>query len=120
MESHTHPNGKIVNIEYLKKLSKGNNRFVEEMIRIFLTENPEEIKKLEKAISEKDFDMIRATTHKLKATLPYLGLDKIVNEEIAEVENLAFEKKEIEKIERLFYKIKEICERARRELQTAA
>jgi len=34
----------IVNLDYLNKIAKGNKNFVKEMIGIFLTENPEEIK----------------------------------------------------------------------------
>jgi len=120
MEMNEHPGGKIVNIDYLRQLSKGNNQFVEEMIRIFLTENPQEIKLLGKAIQEKDYDQIRIVTHKLKATLPYLGLDKIVISEVSEVESLASEKRGIERIEPLFVKIKEICEKACDELRSAA
>jgi HPt (histidine-containing phosphotransfer) domain-containing protein len=120
MELHTYPDGKIVNIEYLKQLSRGNNQFVEDMIRIFLTENPEEIKLLEKAILEKNYEVIKATTHKLKATLPYLGLEKVVEHEVAEAESLAASRGDIDRIGTLFQKIKEICERACNELRHAA
>src|ERR1700756_4732101 len=108
---------KIINLEYLTALSKGNANFVHEMVTIFLTENPEEIKAFEKGINELNFDLIKTTAHKLKSTIPFVGLDKIINKEVEEVEALSSEKSDIDKIKTLFAKIKEVCERACYELQ---
>lgn len=111
--------GKVVNIDYLKQLSKGNTRFVEEMIRIFLAENPEEMKVLESAIRHKDYDLVKATAHKLRSTLPYIGLDKVVEHEVNEMEDLAEAQADIHQIATLFARIKQMCERACQELQPA-
>jgi HPt (histidine-containing phosphotransfer) domain-containing protein len=111
--------GSVVNIDYLRQLSKGNTKFVDEMIRIFLAENPEEIKVLEGAIQNKNYDLIKATTHKLRSTLPYIGLDKLVEEEVSEIETLAAQKTSVERIGQLFLRIKDTCERACTELQPA-
>lgn len=111
--------GSVVNIDYLRQLSKGNTKFVDEMIRIFLTENPEEIKILEKAIQDGNYDLIKATTHKLRSTLPYIGLDKLVDGEVTEIETLAAQKTGIERIGELFLRIKETCDKACAELQPA-
>lgn len=119
METNNNTAGKIANIDYLRQLSKGNTRFVEEMIRIFLSENPEEIRVLEKAVREQDYELIKATTHKLRSTLPYIGLDRLVEQEVAEIERLAIERKNIGQIQQLFQRIKDICEKACLELQPA-
>jgi HPt (histidine-containing phosphotransfer) domain-containing protein len=111
--------GKVVNIDYLRQLSKGNTRFVEEMIKIFLAENPAEMKVLETAINQKDYDLIKATAHKLRSTLPYIGLDRVVEHEVNEMEDLAAAKKGIEEIETLFGRIKKTCQQACDELQAA-
>lgn len=111
--------GKVVNIDYLKQLSKGNTRFVEEMIKIFLAENPEEMRVLETAINNEDYDLIKATAHKLRSTLPYIGLDRVVEHEVNEMEDLATAKKDIPEIGKLFARIKQMCERACQELQAA-
>lgn len=119
MEDSNYNSSKVVNIEYLKELSKGNTKFVDEMIRIFLVENPEEIKFLEKKIAEEDYDQIKATTHKLRSTLPYIGLDSLVEGEITQIEGLAAKKTGLDQIRVLFTKIKEMCDKACAELQPA-
>lgn len=132
---------KVTNLDYLLKLSKGNDEFVKDMIGIFLEENPAEIRTLEKAIEERDFRQINAAAHKLRSTVPFVGIDKMISGDISEIEHLALveagnplegeakpEKKNflpndrevIAKIERLFQKIKGICFRAYDELKPLA
>lgn len=115
----TNTNGRVVNIDYLTQLSRGNTRFVDEMINIFLTETPREIHVLEMAVDNCDYDLIKAAAHKLRSTLPYIGLDQIVEHEVSEMENLALTKTGIEEIQGCLAKIKNICEQAYRELQPA-
>jgi HPt (histidine-containing phosphotransfer) domain-containing protein len=110
---------KITDLSYLVGLSKGNPQFVSEMIRIFLEENPKEVELLGIAIREKNFPAIKASAHKLKSTTPFVGINKIIGEETAEVEKLATDKTEIEKIEKLYERIKEICSRATVELSAS-
>lgn len=132
---------KVTNLDYLLKLSKGNDEFVKDMIGIFLEENPAEIRTLERAIEERDFRQINAAAHKLRSTVPFVGIDKMISGDISEIEHLALveagdplesnpktEKKSflpndrevISKIERLFQKIKSICFRAYDELKPIA
>lgn len=108
---------KIVNLDYLIEISKGDSKFVNEMIKIFLTENPDEIKALEKCIEEKNFEAIKIIVSKLRSTIPFLGLDKIIEKEVTEVETLATDKVDIGKIKTLFSKIKKVCEMSCIELQ---
>ncbi len=117
---NSQPAGKLVNIDYLRQISKGNTRFVEEMIRIFLSENPEEMRTLEQAIDDSDFEVIKAGTHKLRSTLPYIGLDRFVEHEVTEIEMLAAGGSDINTIQQYFSKIRQVCEQACRELQPAA
>lgn len=103
---------KIINLSYLIEVSKGNKTFVKEMIDLFLSENPEEIKNLEKGIHAKDYGLIKATAHKLRSTIPFVGLDKIIETEVEEIETLATNKSDMPEIEKRFAKIKEVCEKA--------
>jgi HPt (histidine-containing phosphotransfer) domain-containing protein len=116
MENNGNTYQRVTNLDYLVELSKGNNNFVKEMIGIFLSENSGELAEFEKSIREKDYDAIKALAHKLRSTIPYIGLDKLIEKEVTEIENLAAKKSYIQKIESMFFKIKEICERARHEL----
>jgi HPt (histidine-containing phosphotransfer) domain-containing protein len=110
---------KITDLEYLNQISKGNKKFAEEMIKIFLAENPSEIDALQKCIEERNFPLIKAAAHKLKSTMPFVGLDKILGNEVAEMEMLAESGQDIERIEKIFFKVKEICDKAYAELSAA-
>jgi HPt (histidine-containing phosphotransfer) domain-containing protein len=133
---------KVTDLDYLIRLSKGNRQFVKDMVKIFLTENPGEIAALETAIKERDFRLINNCAHKLRSTVPFVGIDKVISEEITEIEKLALDKagdpfaekpiekrntrflptdrEMVEKIERLFARIKKICWKAYDELKPYA
>ena len=114
MNSHD----KTTNLDYLIGLSKGNSKFVEEMIEIFLTENPKEIRSLEESIRNEDFVLIKTSAHKMKSTIPFVGLDIIIGEDLSEIEKLSLEKRDINRIITLLKKIKEVCIKATQELQS--
>lgn len=108
---------KIIDLDYLSGLAKGNKKFVKDIISIFLTDNPSELKSLEEGIHEKDFDKIKSIAHKLKSTLPFIGIDKIIGKDVLEIETMAASKTELEGIKARFSKVKEACEKAYSELQ---
>ena len=109
---------KVTNLAYLIDISKGNKSFITEMIEIFLTENPLEINSLESAIEEKDFEHIKSSAHKMKSTIPFVGIDRLIEKDLVEIENLASENKGIEQIKTLFLRIKKICSTAAEELRS--
>lgn len=103
---------KMIDLSYLERLSNGNKVFVKEMIALFLSENPEEIKSIEQAIREKDHAAIKAAAHKLRSTIPFIGIDKFIEKEVSEIEELASNNADMREIETRFAKIKSTCERA--------
>ncbi len=124
---------KVANLDYLSGLSRGNAEFVNEMVGIFLLENPKEIESLEKAIRGKNFYVIKQAAHFLLSSVPFVGLDIIIWNEVCEIEKIAEDELLIqkngirtddnlcfEKIELLFSKIKESCEKACQELQKSS
>jgi HPt (histidine-containing phosphotransfer) domain-containing protein len=108
---------KTVNLDYLQEVSNGNKKFIRDMIKLFLTEVPEELSKLEQTINEKDFEGIRESAHKLKSSIPFVGLDKIIRHELSEIEQLGAAGEDHERIVSLFSKVKQTCGEAIAELQ---
>jgi HPt (histidine-containing phosphotransfer) domain-containing protein len=108
---------KMIDLNYLSSLAKGNKGFVKEMIAIFLNDNPAELRSLETGIAEQDFDKIKSIAHKLKSTIPFIGLDKIIGKEVLEMESLAADHSDLKGIESRFKKVKEVCEKACLELE---
>ncbi|MDF2448406.1 MAG: His Kinase (phospho-acceptor) protein [Bacteroidota bacterium] len=116
METKTEKIEKTTNLSYLMELSDGNKTFVKEMISLFLSENPEEIKALERGIAEKNYKAIKSVAHKLRSTIPFMGLDKVIEKEVAEIESLAAQSGDLQEISSRFSKIKSACEKAYIEL----
>ena len=108
---------RISNLDYLKKLSKGDVQFETSMIEIFLSENPLELKKIEKGIQENDLSIIKQTAHKLRSTLPFIGLENSIGKELSDMEDLAGKNAELPEIKYLFFKVKETFEIAAEELK---
>lgn len=110
---------KVCNLDYLHGLSNGNSAFVQNMISLFLLEIPVEITSLERGIQEQRFDNIKQAAHKLRSTIPFVGLDRLLEDDILQIEKMALEKKDLENISFLFLKVKEACSRAVTELKAS-
>ena len=67
----------IVNLDYLKDISCGNQGFEKEMIEIFISKVIVDIEKLEKAIYSSDFKIVKRTAHELISSIPIVGLDNL-------------------------------------------
>lgn len=109
---------KVINLNYLNELAKGNPEFIKEMIDIFLEDNKEEIENLEKSIQSKNYVSIKEIAHKMKSTIAFVGLDQIIENDLTEIEQLAIDNPDIRKIEPFFLKVKEVCQRAAEELKS--
>lgn len=107
---------KVTNLDYLTELAKGDASFITEMIHIFLEENPEEVKTLEQAIKENNYENIKSMSHHMKSTIPFVGIDLLIGKDLMDIEKLATEKTGIEVIKTLFTNIKMVCEKAFNEL----
>lgn len=106
----------ITDFTYLKEVSKGDKVFMKEMVDLFLSENPEEIKTLDKGIRDANYDLITIAANKLRSSIPFMGLDKLIDKEVARLEYLASEQTNLPEIKELYTKIKDVCERACTEL----
>ena len=108
---------KVTNLAYLNELAKGDTAFIAEMITIFLEENPEEIKTLEAAIQENQFENIKSISHHMKSTIPFVGIDLLIGKDLLDIEKLASEKTGLGQIKILFENVKTICRKAYDELK---
>lgn len=109
---------KVSNLDYLNGLAKGNVVFVKEMIDMFLEDNPEEIRQLEKNIQSRDYTLIKEIAHKMKSTISFVGLGPLIENDLSEIEQLSIEMSYIEKIKTLSLKVKKVCEKAAEELKS--
>ena len=107
---------KIINLDYLKKLSGGNTQLIVDMIKLFITEINIETKLMEKGIIDNDFTLIKASIHNIRGVIHYVGLDKIVKKDLLEIEKLTINHLDTLEIELLFSKTNKQFKRAIDEL----
>ncbi len=67
----------VIDLEYLKTLSKGDELFEKNMIRSFSIQMPEELDRLKSSILEKDYEQIGSIAHNMKSTLSFMGLNQL-------------------------------------------
>ncbi|MES2513669.1 MAG: Hpt domain-containing protein [Bacteroidota bacterium] len=109
---------RVTNLNYLNELSKGDAEFINEMVGIFLSENPDEVTILETAIQNNDYETISSMSHHMKSTIQFVGLDLMIGNELSEIEKLANEKTGLEIIKTLFVTVKATCNKAFEELSS--
>ncbi|SFW33174.1 Signal transduction histidine kinase [Chitinophaga sancti] len=80
--------GPLVQLQYLKTLSKGDTEFEHAMLQQFVTQLPEDLGALKKAIQAEDIAAIRSTAHNLKTTISFIGLDGILYPILEPLESL--------------------------------
>jgi HPt (histidine-containing phosphotransfer) domain-containing protein len=107
---------KLTNLEYLSGLARGDKKFIKKMITVFLEENPKEVSSLNEGVKEQNYDYIKASAHKLKSTIPFVGLDAIIGKEITEIESLAAGKTGIDEIKIMLEKVNQSFNAACEEL----
>ncbi|MBK9424745.1 MAG: response regulator [Bacteroidetes bacterium] len=110
------PTQKLTNLDYLRELSDNNESFFKDFISLFLNNTPETMAELEKQLSGKNWEGVRQAAHKMKPSLNYLGL-KEAQGLAASVEEYALKKENLEKIEGMVSRLKEICNAAYSELE---
>ncbi|MBC7933794.1 MAG: response regulator [Rhizobacter sp.] len=110
--------GSIIDLGFLRSQTKNNEKFIGEMIGIFIKQHPKDLATLQSAISAGDHQLIYKTTHTLRNTVAFFGLQKLVGDPLMEMEKLARNNMPVEKIATLFLQVEPVCGKALQELQS--
>ncbi|PSL27687.1 ATP-binding protein [Chitinophaga ginsengisoli] len=78
----------LVQLEYLHQLSMGDEGFEQNMLQQFVTQLPEDLAQLKKAIDEGSVTAIRSTAHNIKTTISFIGLETSLYPTLETLENL--------------------------------
>lgn len=73
------------NLSKVYALSDNDSEFVNEILTLFVTEVPEDLKQIKEGIKKRDYKHAYAYAHKIKPTLDLMGLN-VAFEEILQVE----------------------------------
>jgi HPt (histidine-containing phosphotransfer) domain-containing protein len=104
------------NLSKVYALSDNDPEFVNEILTLFVTEVPEDLKQIKEGIKKKDHKHAYAYAHKIKPTLDLLGLN-VAFEEILQVEAWTKTEGKKKEIEHTFESIKTQVKEAIKEIK---
>jgi len=67
----------VIDREYLRSLSKGDEAFEKNMMKAFSEQMPRELNALKTAIAEKNYKKIESAAHSMKSTVSFLGIHQL-------------------------------------------
>lgn len=79
--------GKLVNLDSLRELSKGDESFILEMITVFFEDIPAYVSEMRNALDNMDILELSKLAHKLKSPLNIIGVSAL-DRELEQLENL--------------------------------
>ena len=82
----------LVNLSYLRDVSKGSNEFMVKMINTFIAAFPGNCLLLQKHLDEKDYDSLYSLAHKMKPSISFMGIS-VLEKVIRNLEDAAREKR---------------------------
>jgi CheY-like chemotaxis protein/HPt (histidine-containing phosphotransfer) domain-containing protein len=95
----------LFNLKYLKRISGANREFELQMLRLFIQNNTNHIRRLNEALDAEDWGAINQLAHKMVPQFRYLQIHQ-TEEKLKLLEELTADKKHLGKIPAL---VKEIC-----------
>lgn len=104
------------NLAKVYALSDNDPEFVMQIITLFVTEVPEDVKQIDLGIKEKDHKLAYSYAHKIKPSLDLLGMT-VAFEEILQVEAWTKAEGKRKEIEHTFESVKSQIDKAVKEIK---
>jgi signal transduction histidine kinase/CheY-like chemotaxis protein len=103
----------VIDLDYLRDLSKGDRNFESAMIRQFIVQVPEEMSELESSIDKKNYEAIRSAAHGLKSSVSFVGLSPKLQPVLEQIEQYSSTGNgNINAIRQHFESLQSICDKA--------
>ena len=77
---------KLINNEYLERITGGSKEYVEEVLLKAADLLPTEVKKLQDSFAAEDAERVKEVAHNMKTTLGILGVKEIVSNKVRQLE----------------------------------
>ncbi len=68
--------GEMLNLNYLDRITGGNDNLRRQILELLLSETPEELQRLEEHTREQNWPRVRGVAHKMKSSATYMGLSQ--------------------------------------------
>lgn len=86
----------ITDLNYLRTMSGGDDKFISEMIDLFREQIEEYKNRMPELLRQKDYENLSRMAHKAKSSVAVMGM-KEVADQLKELELLALEGKEVDR-----------------------
>jgi signal transduction histidine kinase/DNA-binding response OmpR family regulator len=86
--NHREP-AKLISLQYLQEISKGDKAFERTMLQQFIAQLPEDLSLLKAAITAADIPAIRSLAHNIKTTVAFIGLEHLLYMHLNPMEQLS-------------------------------
>ncbi len=106
----------LIDLSYLDSLTGGDIDIKIMMVETIVNDFPTEVAKVENDYEQKDWDELKKSSHKIKSTCGYLGLQEMVTT-AKTIENNSWERKELDQMEFLVQRLGTVCRKAHFQLK---
>lgn len=107
----------ITDLNYLRSMSGGDDKFISEMIELFREQVGEYSQSMPDLLRRKDYRNLSKMAHKAKSSVAVMGMSEVA-EMLKELEILAAEEKEAERYGEIIHEFLEQSRLALRELDS--
>ena len=99
---------KHYNLDYLNSISGGDQEFIKDMLETFITNVPEDLKKIRNLVAIENWQKAGEDAHKFASSLLFLGLDRLKS--IAtQIEEYGINKQNVKQIPELLTELENGC-----------
>ena len=106
----------ITDLNYLRTMSGGDSKFIQEMIDLFREQVGEYKKYMPELLRNKDYDSLSKMAHKAKSSVAVMGMNEVADL-LKELEILTHEEKEVDQYESMINEFLEQSQLAIKELE---
>ncbi|MDQ3191745.1 MAG: ATP-binding protein [Bacteroidota bacterium] len=107
---------KNVDLNYIKNLSKGDNKFIEEIINLFIKQTPIAIENMKLHYKNKNWELLMAEAHKIKPSFNFFGIKKLEHAAMI-IEDLSIKNENSDFLPESIITIETVCTKAIKELK---
>jgi PAS domain S-box-containing protein len=108
---------KSVDLTYLYKRTKANSDLMMEMIELYLRQTPTLVSDMKQALSDKDWDSLLKSVHKLIPSFSIMGIDKEYEEIAKKIQEYSRTRQHPDEIQGLVLQLETVCSQACEELR---
>jgi len=108
---------KFVDMSYLSTLTKSNPKLMTEIINVYLKQTPPLVSSMKKSFSDKNWEVLEATIHKMIPSFAIMGINPEITETAMKIQEYARRLELSEDLDKLIFDVENVCTQACIELE---